>query len=383
MPISRYPRTFVDVHVIQSVPPANINRDDTGSPKQAIYGGTRRARVSSQAWKRATRLALSDAMPGESLGVRTKRLADLVAQRLVREQAIDPEVALRVATAVVEATGITMDKKDKNHTSYLLFVGESQVDRIAAAVGAVATRLGTLDAKGLKTEAAKVDIKPILRAGHSLDVALFGRMVADLADLNVDASTQVAHAVSTHAVDLQFDYFTAVDDTNPAEETGAGMIGTIEFNSATLYRYATVAVHQLAETLEDTSGAVAGTLGFVEAFAKSIPGGYQNSFAHRTRPSLVLVVVRDDQPVNLVTAFERPVEASDGIESASVGRLASEFRAATAMWADEPRLVAATYDPGRTSSADVRAAFGDALTFDDMLGRLGSSLLGRAQVASE
>src|SRR5690606_3506822 len=83
----------------------------------------------------------------------------------------------------------------------------------------------------------------------SVAIALFGRMVADVADINVDAAVQVAHALSVHRVDNESDYYTAVDDENTDDETGAGMIGTVDFNSATLYRYAALGVHQLAATL--------------------------------------------------------------------------------------------------------------------------------------
>ncbi len=68
-------RLYVDVHVLQTVPPSNLNRDDAGAPKQAVYGGARRARVSSQAWKRATRKSFGQADSGVdlSLGTRTRR----------------------------------------------------------------------------------------------------------------------------------------------------------------------------------------------------------------------------------------------------------------------------------------------------------------------
>jgi CRISPR system Cascade subunit CasC len=179
-------------------------------------------------------------------------------------------------------------------------------------------------------------------------VALFGRMVADIPGLNVEAATQVAHALSTHAVEVEFDYFTAVDDENPKEDTGAGMIGTVEFNSATLYRFATVGLHQLAANVGgDVEAALSALQAFVRAFVMSMPTGHENSFAHRTPPALVTVAVREDQPVNLVSAFEDAVRPNGhGIAAQSVTRLASELRRCGEVWGLTPLRVASAYMPG-------------------------------------
>jgi CRISPR system Cascade subunit CasC len=148
-------------------------------------------------------------------------------------------------------------------------------------------------------------------------------------------------------VEIEFDYFTAVDDENPAEETGAGMIGTVEFNSATLYRFATVGVHQLLDNLGGQLDAAATALEvFLASFVTSMPTGHQNSFAHRTPPYLVAVVVREDQPVNLVSAFEAPVRANGaGIAEGSAARLVTELNKASDLWDLAPLQVAAAYTP--------------------------------------
>jgi CRISPR system Cascade subunit CasC len=337
------PRTFVDIHVIQTVPPSNLNRDDAGSPKHAIFGGVRRARVSSQAWKRAARVAMAEGQPTGNRATRTKRIASMVADSLVRRSGAEPETAKRLALAVVSESKITMDKNKPTETSYLMFFGQSQVDALADLISERFDELNALDDKALPSAAGRLDVVGVLGKGHPADVALFGRMVADLAQLNVDAATQVAHAISTHAVEIEFDYFTAVDDENLAEETGAGMIGTVEFNSATLYRFATVAVHQLAENLSDRSAIAPAIRSFLEAFVRSMPSGKQNSFAARTRPAMVLVVVREDQPVSLATAFEAPVRSLNGVESASAVRLAEEYATATEMWGDRPAFAGASF----------------------------------------
>jgi CRISPR system Cascade subunit CasC len=318
-------RTIVDVHVLQTVPPSNINRDDTGSPKTAIYGGTRRARVSSQAWKRATRDAFAALLDPHELGVRTKRVVELVAQEITRQDPSLTEAAPALAEAVLTAAGIKIvpARKSKDgalaESGYLLFLSARQINGLAEL--AVSTAHG--DDTG-KPTFAKTEARARADQEHSVDVALFGRMVADVTDLNVDAAAQVAHALSVHAVTSEYDYFTAVDDHKKAdteEDAGAGMIGTVEFNSSTLYRYATVDVDRLHDNLGHGQATCRAVEAFVRAFVTSMPTGKQNTFANRTLPDAVLVVVRDTQSINLVGAYE---DAINGHEPA--GRIPTAIR---------------------------------------------------------
>ena len=278
-------RLYVDIHVLQTVPPSCVNRDDTGSPKTAVYGGVTRARVSSQSWKRAMRIMFREQFPEEQLGLRTKKIVGLVAgeiERLARLAAENPD---------------------------LIKKGPAKEAKEAAAAA--------------------------LRAYPSVDIALFGRMVADDPSLNTDACAQVAHSISTHKISNEYDYFTAVDDLSPEDNAGAAHLGTVEFNSATLYRYATVAVHELQKHLGlDTVDAVKK---FVSAFVRSMPDGKQNTFANRTLPNAVLVTVREDQSLNLAGAFEQPVPAGEGGYAAqSAVRLARYAKAVYADFAGEP-----------------------------------------------
>lgn len=354
--------TYVDIHVLQTVPPSNLNRDDAGSPKQAIYGGVRRARVSSQAWKRAARKAFAEQVPPERLATRTKKISGLLSDRLIARTGMAEEHATRLATTLLSPLKITPGRKAAE-TAYLLFFGRPQLERLVDEVADRADDLAALDDEQLKDALKDVPVRDILSSGHPIDVALFGRMVADLPGLNVDAATQVAHALSTHQVELEFDYYTAVDDENPKEDTGAGMIGTVEFNSATLYRFATVGVHQLIDNLGgDVEAAMEALRVFVSAFVTSMPTGHENSFAHRTTPSLVSVVVRDDQPVNLVSAFEAPVRADErGIAQLSALRLAEEMSQASTLWGLTPLNVASTYSGGDHDT--LRQALGDSRPF--------------------
>ena len=374
-------RLYVDVHVLQTVPPANINRDDNGDPKEAYFGGVRRSRVSSQAWKRATRKYFAEHNPTGSGAVRTKQIASQLAKRLDDRHRIGMEQAQRLANAVLQPLKIKPGRK-AGETAYLLFFGYEQLDAIIDLVAEQIPELVELDDDTLAERLKDVGVQGRLNQGHPLDVALFGRMVADIPALNVDAATQVAHALSTHSVELEMDYYTAVDDENE-QNTGAGMIGTIGFNSATLYRYATLGVHQLEKNLGDAEATDDGARLFLDAFCRSMPTGHINSYAHRTRPSLVAVIVRADQPVNLVSAFEKPVALRDGdtegIAEKSACRLAAEHELAVRQWGDEPVFAGAchTFAPDSRAARSVEQAFGPNHTFGDLLDQLHRAL--RAQ----
>ncbi|GAA4919388.1 CRISPR system Cascade subunit CasC [Stackebrandtia albiflava] len=320
-------RTVIDVHAIQTVPPSNLNRDDTGSPKTAVFGGVTRARVSSQAWKRAIRKEFKDVLEESDLGRRTKQVVEALAARIAALDEGLNDDATELAIAAFKDAGVkieakktkktdTTEEKTSHESGYLLFLSNNQYDKLARAVVAAARSGEKSDKKALRQ---------IIDSDHSVDIALFGRMVADLPDINVDAACQVAHAISVHGVANEFDYFTAVDDSKQdAEETGAGMIGTVEFNSSTLYRYATVDVDALRRNLGDDTATVRAVKAFVSAFITSMPSGKQNTFANRTLPDAVVVSLRDSQSVNYAAAFEVPVEPED--KSSRIAKAAEELR---------------------------------------------------------
>lgn len=370
---------YVEFHILQTVPPANLNRDDQGNPKEAFFGGVRRSRVSSQAWKRATRIKFDRHLPETDQSTRTKRIAKRLAERLKGRTGLEAEQAQRLAGALLGPLGIKAGRK-AGDTAYLLYYGGGQLDRIVDLIADRATDLATASDDDLTAAVKGLKIVEALKTSHPMGVALFGRMVADIPSLNVDAAAQVAHALSTHRVELESDFYTAVDDANESDDTGAGMIGNIGFNSATLYRYATVGVHQLIENIGSQDDALDAVHRFGRAFALSMPTGHITSFAHRTRPSLVAVVVRDDQPVNLVSAFERPVPATDpsgaarGVAAESAGRLAREYLRSVRQWSDEPAYAAVSHAFDGDADDDIARAFGDNLSFDEMLQGLDQTL---------
>ena len=284
-------RLYVDFHILQTVPPSCINRDDTGSPKTAVYGGVLRARVSSQAWKHAMRAAFAENARLD-VGKRTKKAAELVKEQIL---VLDPEQkkADKMAKEALKYVGIKSD--DKKGTDALIFISSAQAKALAELVVGGCT-------KDEEYEEALIE-------NPSADMVLFGRMVAQKASLKYDAAAQVAHSISTHAVQNEYDYFTAVDDCQAEDNAGAGHLGTVEYNSSTLYRYATVNVMELAGQLGAAQAAET-VRAFGEAFLFSMPTGKQNTFANRTLPDAIYVTLREDQPVNLCGAFERAVPRS-------------------------------------------------------------------------
>ncbi len=321
-------RLYVDLHVLQTVPPSCVNRDDTGSPKTAVYGGVTRARVSSQAWKRAMRLQFRQTLAEGDVSLRTKMVADLIAEEISRMQPeLSEKKAQSMAKSALEAAGIKLkEESEKLKTGALFFISPSQIRALAKAA---------VESEGGKPE--KAVCQNALRSRPGVDLALFGRMVADDPTLNFDAAAQVAHAISTHAVETEYDYFTTVDDCSPEDNAGAGHLGTVEFNSSTLYRYATVNVGALRGMLEEK--APAAVRAFADAFIRSMPTGKQNTFANWTRPDAVYVTIRHDQPINLAGAFEKPIRAGEGgYVDGSIRALASYAQETYADFAAAPEL---------------------------------------------
>ena len=306
-------RLFMDLHVIQSVPPSCLNRDDTGSPKTSMYGGVRRARVSSQSWKRAMRLMFSQHMDESLLSYRTLKIFDLVTDEIQKiSPGCDREDAMKMAKDLLKKAKVKPSKKDAEKTGALFFISNQQVKNLAKLA------VGELNGKEVETVVFQT-----LKTGNGIDLALFGRMVADNPEINCDASSQVAHAISTHRVENEYDYFTAVDDCSKEEHAGAAMIDTVEFNSATLYRYATVAVHEFFEQLSKDEVALEnGLREFMRAFVLSLPSGKQNTFAAHTLPHAVMISLRKDRPLNLADAFESPIKSNDGFTVPSARKFA-------------------------------------------------------------
>lgn len=316
---------FVDIHAVQTIPPANLNRDDTNSPKTATYGGVRRLRVSSQSWKKAMRDYFASIPENRNVGVRTRFISDLIIKAIMKR---DPEKtydeALELSDVVlhsiykkkaynsnieiIEADGENSpDGKKHLKNKVLFFMSTIQADRLA----------GILLDPDLDEKKRNKAIENALKTDNSVDQALFGRMVADDKSLDIDAAAQVAHAIGVQKAQPEFDFFTAVEDNKLEADNsaGAGMMGTVEFSSSTLYRFADVSLHQLEENLGDKEAVADAVVEFVDAFVNSVPSGKQNTFAAHTLPAAVVVTLRDSRPISYVGAFEKPI---DGDNSADI-----------------------------------------------------------------
>ncbi len=315
---------YLEIHILQSFAPSNLNRDDTGNPKDTEFGGVRRARISSQCIKRSIRLhpAFQQATRVE-LAVRTKHLTRLLVDSLVKAGKAEDQ-----AQMVANAFAARYAKLDKNDSSVLLYLSASET---RAAVQQLLTNWEEIlaDLKDGKSPAIDRLTKEMFRALRNRtsapDIALFGRMLAENPELNIDAACQVAHAISTHRVNMEMDFYTAVDDLLSDEETGAAMMGVIPFNSACFYRYARIEWEQLVQNLGgDAALARRAVEGFLRAAVLAVPTGKQNSFAAQNPPDMVLGVARTDGHAwSLANAFEKPVrpEREGGLVSASIAAL--------------------------------------------------------------
>ncbi|WP_127956853.1 type I-E CRISPR-associated protein Cas7/Cse4/CasC [Serratia microhaemolytica] len=320
---------FIELHLIQNFAPSNLNRDDTGAPKDALFGGQRRARVSSQCFKRAMRLysRQHQLIPEEYCALRTKKLQALLLERLVGRETQEAARKIEVALA---AAGLKL--KEEGKTEYLLFLGEREVAGFANLINdhwdqlqfsALSEKKSKKESKAAVAPELAKQAKRILDGGKAVDVALYGRMLADLPQVNQDAACQVAHAISTHRVERDFDYFTAIDDVSHPGEIGAGMLGQIEFTSATFYRYAVLDLAKLLHNLQnDQELTLLSVDALIQAMVRAIPSGKQNSFAAHNLPEFIGLSLRSS-PLNLANAFERPVQpnSSQSLTALSVTAL--------------------------------------------------------------
>lgn len=321
---------LIEIHVLQNHAPCNLNRDDTGSPKDCMFGGVRRSRISSQSIKRSIRKSpvFTEEMKLIPMAFRTRRLPDLVKERLIKE-GVDTKIAEIAAQKVIEFGKSKKKKKEKEteekdeekgtDTAQIMFITEKDVENIVKVMKeAIATANTPEQFKKADTNKLQEKLKgwrPI-----TPDIALFGRMITSDAFEDVEASMQVAHAISTNKMDHEFDYFTAVDDLKKGAEddAGAGMIGDVEFNSACYYKYFSLDFDDLVNNLAGPNPddkalkgarevALTTTKAFINAAIKTTPSGKQNTFAAHQLPDAILIEVRKKNiPVSYANAFVKP-----------------------------------------------------------------------------
>lgn len=342
---------FVEFHLLQNVAPSLLNRDDTGGHKDALFGTVRRARISSQCLKRAMReyWKSGDRLGADEHALRTKRIRDALTARLAARGRDREGAHTKIPTAMA---GLKIGMTDAEKAEYLLFLGADEIEAMAGAIDAHWDAIGesapSIEDAKVRSEAknkrkAKADAKDacppeLVKAmeqavakTRSMEVHLFGRMLADRPDSNIEACCQVAHALGTSALEREFDYYTAVDDLKPEDNTGADMIGQVEFASSCFYRYAVVDLGTLHERLGGNVTATERSLRlFAEAMIHALPSGKQNSFAAHQLPCHVAITLRTTGlPRALTNAFEQPVRLKPSAQlslSAESARKLHKFR---------------------------------------------------------
>lgn len=324
-----------EIHMLKNYPPTNLNRDDTGAPKTCLFGGVMRGRVSSQCLKRSWRTSPSfrAEIGDENLGIRTRKLPVLVTEKLVG-MGVSQEFADAIQPRL---TGIGnkegKETKDGNATAQVIFYAKEDITAVAETVKELLDKCKSvkdvqkLKAKDIQAAVSGADVRPV-----TLDIALFGRMVTSDAFRDVEASMQVAHAISTNKVSVESDYFTAMDDMlsgSSMDELGAAMIGDVDFNASCYYVYASVDTDALAENLKYADNAEEivrkAIPALLRAMAFTDPSGKQNSFAGHVLPSVVMVECKEKKiPTSMVNAFVEPVGKGGDLVKQSAQKLADE-----------------------------------------------------------
>lgn len=300
---------FLQLHFLTSYGPANLNRDDLGRPKTAFFGNSTRLRVSSQSLKRAWRTSdvFETALKGH-VGKRSKRFGRELVDLMVAG-GVDEKTAIEWAAAIMSEFGkLESVKKGDNPLKAtdlmtLLFLSSDEFD----ALKQLARRL----AAEQRAPVAQ-DVEKLRATVRAADIAMFGRMIAEHPGSNVEAAVQVANAITVNSLEVEDDYFSAVDDLNTSEETGSGHLGETGFGAGVFYAYLCIDRDLLAENLGgDAALAQKAIAALVECAATVSPRGKQASFASRSRALYGLAEKGDRQPRALSMAFLKPVGGHD------------------------------------------------------------------------
>lgn len=296
---------FVQLHVLTSYPPSNLNRDDTGRPKTALVGDANRLRVSSQSLKRAWRTSetFESSLAGH-LGKRTKQIGKQVFAQLVAG-GISEKSARQWTKEIAKQFGkLKSDKKTENNEDLeieqLAHLSPEELSAIDVLVTELIAR---------KEKPTEDELKLLVHPRRAVDIAMFGRMLADSPTHNVEAAVQVAHAITVHRAAVEDDYFSAVDDLNTRDVTGAGHIGERGYGAGLFYLYIAIDRELLKKNLGgDEALATRALQALVTATTQVAPTGMQNSFASRAYAGYVLAEKGGQQPRSLAQAFLKPVK---------------------------------------------------------------------------
>lgn len=302
--------TTITLHTLHAIPASLVNRDDAGNTKTITFGGTTRVRHSSQTWKRAMREWLRD-NTNLNVGVRTTRLPSMTVDALVNQHEIERELAEVSVASVFEALGLKPNKKTGD-TAVSLFVRSDTADKLAQVIMEAQSPFDQPDV-ALVTAA-----RTLLAPGDAVDVALFGRFLAEIPGENVDGSAQVAHAMSVEPARIVPDFFTTVDDCAPGDGPASSNLGVVDLSAPVMYRTANVNVDLLKSNLGgDRDLTVQATSEFVKAFLMAMPKAKATSTAPATLPSFLLVQI-GGRATSLADAFVEAVTGTHALNDASV-----------------------------------------------------------------
>lgn len=298
---------LIELHILQSFPVTCLNRDDVGAPKTALFGGCTRARVSSQCWKRAIRTYAKEHNQARFGADRGHFIAERFG-RALKDFGIEHAKAVEVGEQLATFLGKQNTKYKQGHkTDVALFFSPGEIAAMAAAAKTQLDENGKVEPKKGALAKAIKDAQP----KDIADIAVFGRMVATDHTLMTEGAGLFSHALSTHAVSNEIDFFSAVDEMKQEEDEGAGHIGTLEFNSACYYRYVGLNCDLLKQNMGQ--GDVGGIIrAFLDASIMAVPTARKNSMFGFNPPAFVLGLRREGQPLSLANAFETPVPSRNG-----------------------------------------------------------------------
>ncbi len=303
---------LIEFHILQNHAASNLNRDDTGSVKDVVFGGVPRARISSQSLKRAIRKSdvFFEYLEKEKLGLRTKYLPEKVKEGLLEAGVAEKEVEKFIELLMKIGGGSGETREEHKMTSQLMFLSDENIQTIIDNYSKL---------KSVKEKELAVTIRDLIeqKCNVPVDVALFGRMTTNQPIKDINACCQVAHAFSVNRHTKEFDYFTAVDDLSEkySDDPGAGHLGETEFTSACFYKYLSIDFSSLADILKNEELAVSAVCGLLKAASFSNPSGKQNSFASHTLPHFIGIEIKDKKiPVNYCNAFVDPVAKGNWLD---------------------------------------------------------------------
>lgn len=342
---------LIELHILQSFPVTCLNRDDLGSPKSAVFGGTPRARISSQCLKRAHRELFSEELPAFSQGVRTKLLVKLYQDYLSQKEGIletYPDLPKQLAELWGKLDAKKKDAEGLDRASTLTYLSTAEVAATAEAALQILQDPG-VDAKKKSSLVSKAFLKAIKQTNlhDAADIALFGRMVASKSSLNIEGAAMFSHALSTHRAEPEMDFYAAVDDAQGDDSSGAGMTGILEYNSACYYRYIGINLTLLRQNMPTLTPEELQTIvsAFVRTALISVPSARKNSMNGATLPGYVLGTYRaTGQPLQLVNAFEAPIKSNSGYLAASREALTAELHKLESTWGIKPAVTACLPD---------------------------------------